>query len=231
MSEPATTVLLVDPDTHARGLLARQLTTIGCRIVQATDGPTALAFLRAEDVKLVVTELYIPTGDDRCLIQAIRKDKTLRKTRTLAHTDRSLGADREWAMMAGADAYLIKPTRAERMRYVVSRLATTRAPNASHAPRSQSGVVRRDSLDAALLELEKGVITTVSTTSASIVFGRTWWTQLSRPQQAEYRRRARKLRINLRSDSLMKNHYVEVRGGTRSEVALSTERPESPYRR
>ena len=226
MSETVT-ILLVDPDTRARALLAKQLESVATEVVQAADGASALNVLGSVDVKVVVTELYLPAGDHMCLVQAIRANPKLRRTRTVAHTHRCLPPDREWAMTAGADAYLIKPTRAERMRYVVSRLATVKGRNAS-VPQTRSGnIVRRDSLDLALAEVEAGKLSDTS----SIVFGRGWWQELPRAQQSAFRKRAKQARISLRSDSLMKSHFVEIRGNSRSEVGLSSEQPESPYRR
>lgn len=226
MSEPVT-ILLVDPDTRARSLFARQLQTATTEVLQASDASAALRLLGSADVKVVVTELYLATGDYPCLVQAIRANPKLRRTRAVAHTHRCLPPDREWAMTAGADAYLIKPTRAERLRYVVSRLATVKGRNAS-VPQSRSeNIVRRDSLDAALAEVESGKLADTT----SIVFGRSWWQELPKSQQSAFRRRAKQARVSLRSDSLMKNHFVEIRGKTRGEVGLSTEQPESPYRR
>lgn len=227
MSEPAMTILLVDPDTRTRSLLASQLSSIGCDIVQAGDGAGAWALLQSRDVKVVVTELYLMTRESDCLIKAIRGQRSFRGTRTIAHTHRCLPADRDWAMNAGADAYLIKPTRAERMRYVVSRLATTRGRNAAVAANGGSEINRRDSLDSALRAVETGELLGTST----IVFGREWWQDVPKAQQNAFRKRAKQAGVSLRSDSLMKNHYVEIRGQTRASVGLSTEQPESPYRR
>ena len=227
MAEPANTILLVDPDTRARAFLASQLRSLGCRILEAGDGPTAMSIVTTVPVKLVVTELYLATGDSACLIGAIRGIKALRKTRTLAHTTRSLPADREHAMQVGADAYLIKPTRAERMRYVVGRLTTERGASASVQPRSNDSIVRRDSLDLALNELEKGTLPGTS----SIVFARVWWQQQTTEQQTAYRRRAKAAHVSLRSDSTLRNQLVEVRGPARVQPGHATERPETPYRR
>lgn len=226
MSEPVT-ILLVDPDTRARALLAKQLGSVATDVVQASDGAAALEVLGSRDVKVVVTELYLPVGSHACLVQAIRANPKLRRTRAVAHTHRCLPPDREWAMTVGADAYLIKPTRAERMRYVVSRLATVKGRNAAVPQTRSENIVRRDSLDAALAEVEAGQLTDTS----SIVFGRGWWQELPKTQQSAFRKRAKQARISLRSDSLMNNHFVEIRGALRSEVGLSTEQPESPYRR
>lgn len=229
VSDPPTapTILLVDPDPRARALLADQLRATGCALAEAADGPSAMRIVSGGGVALVVTELYLATGDDECLIHAVRREKDFRKTRIVAHTHRSLAADREWAMRAGADAYLIKPTRAQRVRYVVARLTTARGPKPAVPPTASGPIVRRDSLDAALLEIEAGTLTGTS----SIVFGRTWWDALQPPLRQSYRKRARAARVNLRSDSMLSDHFVEVRGRSRDDVGLSTERPESPYRR
>jgi CheY-like chemotaxis protein len=227
MLQPVNTILLVDPDPHARALLADQLRSSACRILEAGDGESALRIVSEGGVKVLMTEMYLPTGEDDCLIHAVRRDNAHRKTRIVAHTHRSLAADREWAMRAGADAYLIKPTRAQRVRYVVGRLTTERAPNTTLTTTTGSPMVRRDSLDVALQEIEKGTLPNTS----SIVFGRAWWESLPAPERAAYRKRAKRARVNLRSDSMLGNHFVEVRGGSRKELGLSTERPESPYRR
>ena len=226
MTERDYTVLLVDSDKRVRALLADQLSSTGCTVLQAADGETAMRMVNARDIRLVVTELYLKTGDDDDLIHAIRRTKALKKTRTMAHTSRATAADRDWAMRAGADAYLIKPTRAERMRYVVTRLATTRGPNSSVPVTSTSPVSRRNSLEIALSDLELGTLTG----SSAIVFSREWWEQLGRPAQATYRKRAKKAGVTLRSDSAIGPHFVEVRG-LPTDQPLTTEREESPYRR
>ncbi len=138
MSDKSYSVLLVDPDASTRALLAEQLTSIGCAVMQASDGDAAMRLINANEVRLVVTELYLRTGEEADLIHAIRRSKGLKRTRTMAHTSKATAADRDWAMRAGADAYLIKPTRAERFRYVVSRLATTKGANSSVATEHES---------------------------------------------------------------------------------------------
>ena len=228
MSARPTIVLLVDPDPRARALLGAQLRSKEFELLEAGDGPTALETVRrAGGPLVVVTELYLPTGEDDCLIHAIRRDRANRRTRVIAHTYRSLASDREWAMRAGADAYLIKPTRVQRMRYVIGRLATERAPSSASALTSSSAIVRRDSLEAALADIERGRLSGTS----CIVFGREWWEHLDSVQRATFRRRAKTAHVSLRSDSMLGQHFVEVRGPSRDEPGLSTERPESPYRR
>lgn len=227
MNVESKTVLIVDGDSYARAFLARRLMPMGVQIVEAGDGVTALTALRAREISVLVSELYVAAGDDECLIHAVRRDPAYRKVRIVAHTDRSTAADREWAMRAGADAYLLKPTRAQRIRYVIGRLLTERPPSSASLMTSGAPMVRRDSLDSALNEIERGNLASVS----AIVFGRAWWEQLTRAEQAGFRRRAKAAHVNLRSDSVLGNHFVEVRGPSRNDIGLSTERPESPYRR
>ncbi|MEX2177523.1 MAG: response regulator [Gemmatimonadaceae bacterium] len=225
MLDTECTILLVDPDTRTRGLIGSQLAPLGGTVLHASDGETALRMVNARDIRLVLTELYLAAGEDDDLIHAIRRTRALRRTRTLAHTHRSLASDRDWAMRAGADAYLIKPTRAERLRYVVTRLTTARGPNAVPVT-SLGAMLRRDTLEAALVELEGGALPGTS----SIVFSRAWWEGLPSAQQTAYRKRAKRAKVSLRSDSLLANHFVEVRGASLVERALSNERQETPYR-
>lgn len=225
MSDKDYSVLLVDPDARVRALLAEQLTSTGCTVIHAADGQTALNVVNSREVRLVVTELYLKTGDDDDLIHAIRRSKALKRTRTLAHTSKATAADRDWAMRAGADAYLIKPTRAERFRYVVSRLATSKGANSSVPATSGSPLQRRDSLEAALADVESGKLTD----STSIVFSRVWWEGLTPKEQNGFRKRAKRTGVALKSDSVLGNHFVEVRGSPIGK-SLNTERRESPYR-
>lgn len=220
MTDPGYAVLLVNADARVRANLTNQLSPLGCTVLEAEDGNSAFRVLRENDVRVVLSELYLKTGDDECLIRAVRRAKALRNTRTLAHTSHGTSPDRDWAMKAGADAYLIQPTRAERLRYVVARLATEKragSPKMS-GPMTRSTVARRDSLDDALLDLERGSLRGTS----SIVFSKEWWTGLTHPQQTTFRTRAKRAGVRLRSDSLLSNHFVEVRGPSR---------PASPYRR
>lgn len=225
MPRPDQCILIVDPDPRAREMLAKQLQPLELRVLEASDGPDAVSILALEPVRIMITELYLETGEDPCLVQSIRRREPTRDLRIIAHTHRSLGSDRDWALKAGADAYLIKPTRAQRVRYVVGRLATE-TPVAAPPPNA-GPFLRRDSLDHALADIERGTLTDTS----CIVFGRGWWQSLTTAERATYRKRAKGAHVSLRSDSVIGSHFVEVRGRYRPELGLTTEQPESPYRR
>lgn len=115
-------ILLVDPDERARAFLAGQLERLDVAVLTAADAEEANRLLDENDVRVMITELYLPVKKAKCLIAETRRAAPDRNLRIVAHTHRGLTTDREWAMQAGADAYLIKPTRAARMRHVVTRL-------------------------------------------------------------------------------------------------------------
>jgi CheY-like chemotaxis protein len=227
MPSATNVLLLVDPDTRTRQMIASQLVGVGRDILIADDAPAALQILAASLPRILMTELYLHTGEDECLIHAVRRDPRFSGTRIVAHTHRCLPEDREWAMRAGADAYLIKPTRPNRVRYVVGRLLTAGARRSSLTATCSAPMSRRPSLEEALREIEAGQLMETST----IVFGRSWWQGLTDVDRRGYRARARRAHINLRSDSMLGTHFVEVRGRQRDAVGLPTEQPESPYRR
>jgi hypothetical protein len=81
-------------------------------------------------------------------------------------------------------------------------------------------IIRRTSLSQALEELEAGTLAGVSTL---IVSGQ-WWAALSLKERATFRKRAGQAGVELRADSAMSGHFIELRGGE-SGPPLSTERP------
>jgi hypothetical protein len=81
-------------------------------------------------------------------------------------------------------------------------------------------IMRRDSLEQALREIEAGTLPRSST----IVVNLDWWNGLSSAVQETYRHRAEGVAADLRADEQLSRHYVEVRSGEEGPP-LSTERP------
>ena len=80
-------------------------------------------------------------------------------------------------------------------------------------------LIRRDSLQQALSEIEGGTIVGADT----VVVERTWWDALSVREQDRYRQRATAAGVGLTADPGLGTHFVEVRGGeggTSSERAI-----------
>jgi hypothetical protein len=81
-------------------------------------------------------------------------------------------------------------------------------------------IVRRDTLEQALDELEAHTLEGAST----VIVSRGWWDSLSVHERDAYRGRAERTSVDLRADDSISSHFVEVRGGDEGPP-LSTEHP------
>lgn len=102
---PLPLTLIVDDDPHFLRLAAAALAGLPHRVRTASDGGEALAVLRNEDVRLVVSDVRMPGVDGAALRAALRSDPRRRDVPLLfASSDRE-GAPRGAADKAqGADA-------------------------------------------------------------------------------------------------------------------------------
>jgi DNA-binding response OmpR family regulator len=121
------TVLLVQQATDTATRLRTRLEATGHKVLEAADAQAAMAILAGSEVRLVVTELYLPVGSSRCLVRAIQKKRWLRRTRVLAFTEHGRRQDRDWARNAGAHGYVITRSGEERLVNVVESLMRKRA--------------------------------------------------------------------------------------------------------
>lgn len=106
----AGTVLIADRDPDTREILALALSRAGLRPLVAADGPSALATLELEPVKLVIAELYLACAHERCLLRALKRHPAHRDVLVIAYSSRVAAADREWAHRQRCDVFLPKPT-------------------------------------------------------------------------------------------------------------------------
>jgi DNA-binding response OmpR family regulator len=105
-------ILIVEDDEDVRALIAHKLRRAGHDVSEAGDGEQGLAAARAETPDLMVLDWMMPklTGIEVCA--QIRADTDLAQPRILLLTAKSQDSDIALAMQTGADAYLIKPFRA-----------------------------------------------------------------------------------------------------------------------
>jgi two-component system, NtrC family, response regulator len=118
----SSTILLVKPEPESRTRVRARLEGSGYKVVEAADTATAMSMLNRSEIALVVTELYLPVANSRCLARTIGKSPALRRTKVLAYTTHGKAKDRAWARRIGARGYVITRSGEERLFQVVDHL-------------------------------------------------------------------------------------------------------------
>ena len=107
-------VLLVDDNSLALVLMARNLKELGCSVLSAGNGQEALEILHAEpSVDLVVTDLAMPVMDGLELLRQIRATETLKELPVIFCSGDVDEAMLEKATACGCTRYLVKPVHPE----------------------------------------------------------------------------------------------------------------------
>ena len=103
-------ILVVDDDDDTRAVLAYMLTSAGLAVLEAPDGATALHLARTAPISAVVLDIILPdrTGYDVCRELRETVDRTIPIVLVTALS--SIMENGSW-VLAGADAYLVKPVR------------------------------------------------------------------------------------------------------------------------
>ncbi len=98
----------------------QRLTDITC--VEAADGAEALKKFQGGRFDIVLTDVNMPVLDGLKLVAHLRSDKANDKVPIIIITTEAAEADRERALKLGANAYLIKPVKAQEVLDAVQRL-------------------------------------------------------------------------------------------------------------
>jgi diguanylate cyclase (GGDEF)-like protein len=110
-------VLIADDNSAASGWLAVLLQSWGYDPVTVTDGPSALALLRAPDAPhLAVLDWQMPGLNGLDVCREVRKDSGRPYTYVIIVTGRAGPEQRAAFLQAGADEYLVKPADPEELR-------------------------------------------------------------------------------------------------------------------
>src|SRR6266704_4034129 len=100
-------VLVVDDDLELRSLIAFALRQAGSLVVEAQDGPSALAVFAGERPDLVILDVNLPRIDGLEVLKRIRAGGA--RTPVMMLTVRSAEEDQVRGLDLGADDYLAKP--------------------------------------------------------------------------------------------------------------------------
>ena len=134
-SNSARTILIVEPDDSSRSALRSALEGDGYKVVSTTSAVDALSVVDTPGINLIVTELYLGSGSDRCLLHTIRESSATKRPRVLAYTRHGRAEDRAWAIAEGASGYVLKKNGEARLLEVAGRLSRPRTRRKRGAPR------------------------------------------------------------------------------------------------
>jgi signal transduction histidine kinase/CheY-like chemotaxis protein len=105
-AEHAALVMVVDDDPNARDLLAATARREGYRVIEATDGETALALAREWHPDVVTLDVLMPRMDGWAVLTALKSDPGLAEIPVIIVT---VLEDRGIAVSLGAAEFLTKP--------------------------------------------------------------------------------------------------------------------------
>ncbi len=105
-AEHAPLVMVVDDDPNTRDLLAATVRREGYRVIEATDGETALALAREWHPDAVTLDVLMPRMDGWAVLTALKSDADLAEIPVIIVT---VLADRGIAVSLGAAEFLTKP--------------------------------------------------------------------------------------------------------------------------
>jgi DNA-binding response OmpR family regulator len=99
-------ILVVDDDVKIVRLVRMYLERAGHRVIEATDGRTALSAIAHDAPALVVLDVMLPEVDGLSVLRALRRTD---QTPVIVLSARGMTDDRIAGLTAGADDYLPKP--------------------------------------------------------------------------------------------------------------------------
>ncbi len=103
-------VLIVDDSTATRFILSKMMKGIGCDVVEADNGSTALSVLdENKDCQVALVDWNMPVMNGYELIQNIRKDNSYDELKIMMVTTETEMEQVVKALEAGANEYVMKP--------------------------------------------------------------------------------------------------------------------------
>ena len=118
----AATVLICDDSLVLRELVRAVLEPGEYEIVEAEDGHQSLELARSRRPDLVLLDVMMPGQSGLGVLRQIRSDPAIAHLPVVMLSARAQAADREAALEAGADEYLVKPFGAVELELLVGGL-------------------------------------------------------------------------------------------------------------
>ena len=104
-------VLVVDDEPTVRAMVHASIRARGAdyRLAEASTADEALRMARSEPPDLVLLDVALPDRDGFWVCGELKRDSTTASIPVVMLTAMGLDSDRERAMAAGADGYIVKP--------------------------------------------------------------------------------------------------------------------------
>jgi CheY-like chemotaxis protein len=118
--------LIVDDDHDSCRILGALLPRVGLDPVVVSDGVAAIGLARSRPFALLISELYMPTAEVRCFVQAAKREPALAQVPLLVYSAHCTEADMLWAAECGCEGFLAKPARWSELEPAITRLLADR---------------------------------------------------------------------------------------------------------
>ncbi len=109
---PKYDVLIVEDNLEQAHLTKLLMEEYGLSAQYLTDSSKALRVIQKDKPAIVILDLMMPELDGLRLCRQIKNSPDTRKTRVIIYSGKMYDSDRRKALQFGADAFFIKPTRA-----------------------------------------------------------------------------------------------------------------------
>ena len=126
MNNESFKILAIEDNQDIRQLIAFILERDGYQVFTAEDGISGLSLIKETKPDLVLLDVMMPEFSGFEVLDAIRKDKNskVREVPILMITSKSTVEDVDQALELGANGYLVKPFRPEKLIEKVRELLT-----------------------------------------------------------------------------------------------------------
>ena len=115
-------ILVADDNAESRELIREVLEPYCYHVVEACDGPEALAKIEQTTPDAVLLDIQMPGLDGFGVLERLRRNPRFAALPVAALTAYAMQGDREKAFAAGFDEYITKPINAGSLRAQIKRL-------------------------------------------------------------------------------------------------------------
>lgn len=115
-------ILIVDDSVSMRKMIRSALALDSFEVVEAVNGPDALAVLGRQQVDLIITDVNMPDMDGISLVREIRRRPRTQSTPILVLTTECGPEMKQAGRAAGATGWIVKPFNPQQLIQVVAKV-------------------------------------------------------------------------------------------------------------